>query len=593
MDTEHSNKVPPPLPAKLRWRPYANGSSKKNSKPKKDDARPSQPSAKAVASKVRGKQYYSGKTPNPPVEVKLQWEEAETIESMSHGGHPHNQPHSHSQQQISDSESDSSRSRGPSPGASSVNSSSSLGGNTPANKSDNGSNNTSGNPFSNAMRRAMASLPSPPPSKMPTTTTRVDLVGGQSDLSQFRASIPELGCNTSPQYGLLPLDLLESSSAYQIALSALFQSQSLKTPESWLYKYTNNAAASTLLGSSSIKGTLFPEPNGVLSNQELLDVSTIDELLASCGYVDNIQHAATHMLSSPADTDQSFTSSPLGELLNFGSSDFMSRGSSPSSSSFSPMAVASTGVDALLTQPMNLLPAGRSSPVAATGTDGPYVPPPSPVSAKSASNGSQHGSPESLFGLSDEELDPDWLSFLDEASPLFNEVDMPSPPPSGDDSSPKLSPNVKSTQRDRSMWSWAEELLKPGAQTPIGHRGLPSAAPGMTGMPGSLGSGGLIRTLQGTGQQRVHKPAADSTKSRTEARSPDEESEDTSNEATAKREQDAKSTTAAKAKQGVSSTGLQDKKLQPETKEDGAFGGLVAMLRNLWVGKGGGDNDKS
>ncbi|CAO3564795.1 unnamed protein product [Mortierella alpina] len=127
MDTEHSNKVPPPLPAKLRWRPYANGSSKKNSKPKKDDARSLQPSAKAVASKVRGKQYYSGKTPTPPVEVKLQWEEAETIESISHGGHPHNQPHSHSQQQHSDSESDSSRSRGPSPGASSVNSSSSSG----------------------------------------------------------------------------------------------------------------------------------------------------------------------------------------------------------------------------------------------------------------------------------------------------------------------------------------------------------------------------------------------------------------------------------------------------------------------------------
>ncbi|CAO3564794.1 unnamed protein product [Mortierella alpina] len=519
------------------------------------------------------------------------------------------------------------------------------------------------------------------------STTRVDLVGGQSDLSQFRASIPELGCNTSLQYGLLPLDLLESSSAYQIALSALFQSQSLKTPchfhtpaligasrgsisaSSQLNTNTSTAAAaSTLLGSSSIKGTLFPESNGVLSNQELLDVSSIDELLASCGYVDNTQHAATQMLSSPADTDQSFTSSPLGELLNFGSSDFMSRGSSPSSSSFSPMAVTSTGVEALLSQPMATLPGSNSSPMAATGvnasaavdpytaliqeltspfeyhstgpeslvnrvstawpslfpapvetqgtlmesapatttttalpqrieiatqTDGPYVPPLSPMSAKSTSNGSQHGSPQSLFGLSDEELDPDWLSFLDEASPLFNEVDMPSPPPSGDDSSPTSSPNVKSTHRDKTMWSWAEELLKPGAQTPTGHRGLPSAAPGMTGMPGSLGSGGLIRTLQGTGQQKVRKPAADSTKTKTEAKSPDDESEDTLSETTAKREHDTKSTTAAKAKQDVSSTGQQDKKLQPETTEDGAFGGLVAILRNLWVGKGGGDDDKS
>ncbi|KAF9566458.1 hypothetical protein EC968_003731 [Mortierella alpina] len=680
MDTEHSNKVPPPLPAKLRWRPYANGSSKKNSKPKKDDARLAHPSAKAVASKVRGKQYYSGKTSNPPVEVKLQWEEAETIESMSHGGHPHNQPHSHSQQHHSDSDSDSSRSRGPSPGASSVNSAPSSGANTAASKSDNGNNNTSGNPFSNAMKRAMASLPSPPPSKL-LSTTRLDLAGGQSDLSQFRASIPELGCNASLQHGLLPLDLLESSSAYQIALSALFQSQSLKTPchfhtpaligatrgssnaSSQLNTNTNTAAASTLLGSSTIKGALFPEPSGVLSNQELLDVSTIDELLASCGYVDNTHPSATQMLSSPTETDQSLSSSPLAELLSYGSSEFMPRGSSPSSSSFSPMAVASTGVEALLAQPMGSMPASSSSPMIATGvsapatadpyaaliqeltspfeyhsngpdslvnhassawpslfpapaeaqdipmelasanattnaapqrieiatqTDGPYIPPLSPMSAQSASNGSQRDSPQSLFGLSDEELDPDWLSFLDEASPLFDEIDIPSPPPSGDDSTPTSSPNVKSTQRDRSMWNWAEELLKPDAQTPTGHRGFPSASPGMTGMPGSLGSGGLIRTLQGSSQQRVHKPTADSTKSKTEAKSPDE-SEGTAT----KREQETKASTAAKAKQDVSPAGVHDKRLQPDTKEDGAFGGLMAMLRNLWVGKGGGDNDKS
>ncbi|KAF9956209.1 hypothetical protein BGZ72_002929 [Mortierella alpina] len=681
MDTEHSNKVPPPLPAKLRWRPYANGSSKKNSKPKKDDARASPASAKAVASKVRGKQYYSGKTPNPPVEVKLQWEEAETIESMSHGGHPHNQPHSPSHHQHSDSDSDSNHSRGPSPGASSISPSrSSSGVSTAASKSDSASS-TSGNPFSNAMRRAMASLPSPPPSKM-LTTTRLELVGGQSDLNQFRASIPELGCNASLQQGLLPLDLLESSSAYQIALSALFQSQSLKNPchfhtpaligagrgsttaPSQLNTNTNTAAASTLLGSSTIKGALFPDPNGVLSNQDLLDVSTIDELLASCGYVDNTQHPTTQLLSSPADTDQSFTSSPIAELLGFGGAEFTSRGSSPKSSSFSPMAVTSTGVEALLTQPMVPLSASSPSPMTAAGvgapavadpyavlmqeltspfeylssgpeslldgastawpslfpaaaetqdvsmepasasatttaapqriematqTDGPYVPPLSPMSAKSNSNGSQHGSPQSLFGLSDEELDPDWLSFLDEASPLFNEIDMPSPPPSGNESTPASSPNVKSTQRDKSMWNWAEELLKPGAQTPTGHRGFPSTA---SGMPGSLGGGSLIRTLQGTGQQRVHKPTVDSTKSKTEARSPDE-GEGTSNKEAGKTEQETKHTTITKAAPDASSPEVQGKRLQPETKEDGAFGGLMAMLRNLWVGKGGGDNDKS
>ncbi|KAF9329134.1 hypothetical protein BGZ91_000687, partial [Linnemannia elongata] len=61
MDTDPK---PAPLPAKLRWRPYANGTSKKNStKIKKVDT----PNPKAIAHKIRPSQHYSSKSNNVPV----------------------------------------------------------------------------------------------------------------------------------------------------------------------------------------------------------------------------------------------------------------------------------------------------------------------------------------------------------------------------------------------------------------------------------------------------------------------------------------------------------------------------------------------
>src|SRR5690349_16644023 len=91
---QHSSHVPS-FPSKLRWRPYSNGSSLKSKKAKKEEQQQQKNqhstaaqdvNAKAVAHRIRAK------TPHrSPVEVQLQWEEAETIESMSHGGHPHSQ----------------------------------------------------------------------------------------------------------------------------------------------------------------------------------------------------------------------------------------------------------------------------------------------------------------------------------------------------------------------------------------------------------------------------------------------------------------------------------------------------------------------
>ncbi|KAG0200757.1 hypothetical protein BGX28_006273 [Mortierella sp. GBA30] len=227
----------------------------------------------------------------------------------------------------------------------------------------------------------------------------------------------------------------------------------------------------------------------------------------------------------------------------------------------------------------------------ATQTDGSYILPLSPMSANSS--GSHHNSPQSMFGLSDEELDPDWLNFLDEASPLFNEIDMPSPPPSGDEGTPTSSSNNKSTQRDKTLWSWAEELLKPGATTPTGNRGFPSSSATMSSIPGSIGGGGLVRTLQGASQQKVNKTATSSTISKTEAKSPGD-NKDSSEENSDKKEEKTGKVAGIKAehKSAMDHSAAQSKKPQPEEKKEDGFGGLIAMLRNLWVGKSEGNGDK-
>ncbi|KAF9995398.1 hypothetical protein BGZ79_010914 [Entomortierella chlamydospora] len=636
MDTDQANKQP--LPAKLRWRPYANGTSKKNSKLKKDITRSSNqgPDPKAVAHKMRSEQYYSTK-PGKPSGIKLQWEEAETIESMSHGGHPHNQHHP---RPASD------RSRDSSPGASSDASSSSW--------SSSPNNTKSANPFTSAIQLAMGSLPSPPSSSLPTT--RLDLVGGQSDFGLFKASVPDLA-GGNDLFQNLPLNTMTSETAYQIALTALLQSQNAKsslfhtpaiiggntsdTNVSLINNNNNNnnnnaapivpASASTLLGSPTIHSVLLSDPDRALSNQELLDVASIDELLASCGYADS-SDSAVQMLASPANTDQSLNSSPMNDLLDFSNNGLISRGTSPAPVSFSPMALANAAFEALLAQPVapqqtvvpsdpydallmelaapfgylstngdtslnnpptawpSLFPAAFEGQTAgttavttstpqrseiATQTDGPYEPPLSPTSARASS--APHGSPLP----SDEELDPDWLNFLDEASEVFNEIDMPSPPPSGDEGGSESTSDSKSAQEDRSMWNWAGQLLKPTPVIPTGSRGFPSSGPTMTGIPsGSIGNGSLIRTLHSTSQQKSHKsPSSSGASSRKTVEDPKENKGAGFNAA------------VEPIKNEVKPTGSEIKERQKDKKEeDGGLSGLIGILKSLWIGNDGNNN---
>ncbi|KAF9357871.1 hypothetical protein BGX26_002920 [Mortierella sp. AD094] len=645
MDTDQANKQP--LPAKLRWRPYANGTSKKNSKLKKDTTRSSNqdPDAKATAHKIRGQQYYSTK-PGKPSGIKLQWEEAETVESMSHGGHPHNQHHP---QSASD------RSRDSSPSASSDTSSSSWSSST--------ANTKSTNPFASAIQLAMGSLPSPPSTNSPTT--RLDLVGCQSDFGLFKASISDLTGGNGLFQNNLPLNTMTSETAYQIALSALLQSQNVKsslfhtpaiiggntsdTNVSLINSNNNNAApivpasASTLLGSSTIHSMLLSDPNRVLSNQELLGVASIDELLASCGYADSSDNVV-QMLASPANTDQSLNSSPMNGLLDFSNTGLVSRGTSPAPVSFSPMALANAAFEALLAQPVapqqttlqqqqqridatandpydalmmelaapfgylstsgdtslnnpptawpSLFPAAledqtvgatavtTSTPQRseiATQTDGPYEPLLSPISARASS--APHESPLSPIGMSDDELDPDWLSFLDEASEVFNEIDMPSPPPSGDESGSESAPDSKSAQQDRTMWNWAEQLLKPTPVTPTSGRGFPSSGPTMTGIPnGSIGNGSLIRTLQGTSQQKPHKSSSSSGASSRKTLEDPKEGKDTGANA------------AEPIKKEINPTESESKERLKDKEEEGGLSGLIGILKSLWIGNDGNNN---
>ncbi|KAF9541551.1 hypothetical protein EC957_002987 [Mortierella hygrophila] len=668
MDTDPKTA---PLPAKLRWRPYANGTSKKNStKIKKVDT----PNPNAIAHKIRPNQYYSSKSNNAPVKVSLQWEEAETVESMSHGGHPHNLQHQHRSF-------DSASSRGSSPGAVSDTSSlsspikqrafsTSSASSTGSNNNYNNYNNSNGNVLTISMDRAMASLPSPPPSK--PLSSGLDLVGGPTDFNFFKASIPGLTGNNAGQQALGP-DSMTPNNAYQIALNVLFQSQTIKhsafhtvalmdaplTSSNNNNSNTSASSAASLLGSSTIHDALLSDPNRVLSNEELLGVSSIDELLASCGVMDDGSIAlTTQVLSTPTDTNPSYNTTPLNSLMDFNNSGMVVRAPSTSgSNTFSPMAITNQSLEALLAQsvipqqlphshqqqqtpvspvsttttsspaivdaygnlvqalasPFSYLSASdsftASAPTAwpslfptfvedssmamdvttstvtastpqrsemATQTEGPYVAPLSPQSAASATHGSQRGTPSPLstaLGLSDEEIDPDWLSFLDEASPLFDEADMPSPPPSGDEGNPypQAAAPRSTEQRTRSTWGWGS------AVPPAGHRGLPSTS-SMTGIPGgSIGGGGLVRTLQGVGQQRTAKS------SKTPGSTPVGAAPSTEND-------EAKSRTTTDNK-GIAPSDLS---LAPSEKitiqSEDSWAGLIHMIKGLWSGGGGDSN---
>ncbi|KAF9546484.1 hypothetical protein EC957_009697 [Mortierella hygrophila] len=564
MDTaeNHSARPQASLPAKLRWRPYSTGAAKAAKRQKKDDPNPqdagtssSQPpqnqalglQAKALAHKVRQKSFQSAKAHNLPVGVQLQWEEAETMESMSHGGHPHNQ------HPPLDTDSDS---------------------------------------YSTSRRLGASSLPSPPPSKSPTTPVRTQL-GGDLDLSHYKARLPGLTGDDFLEHGL-PLPSIEANTVYQVALNDLLENhrKNMLAEKAPALAITSAANPSSTLADSASQ-----QQQRRLSSSELLGISTIEELLVSCGYAEPTGNysddTAIRIPVSPASTDLSLHSSPLSGILD------LQDHSSSSHMTKTLLDISSASFDLLMAQTPVLLSEGDSKQIllqqqqqqpfvidysqsglgwstsspfahAATTHDDPLIngndsgfsfawpslfpkvavstqsisresnntssaprvdiaiqtDPTSPLSPPmSGASTSTESSPMTHLGLTQEELDPDWLTFLEENSPLF-----PAVTESSSEESPELSPpstfataaDVSTTPtststssfgqkpepvtppvREKGAWNWAEDFLKQGAMAPTGHRSFPTAGSfgsfsSRGGSSAAGGSGGMIRTLRGS-----------------------------------------------------------------------------------------------
>ncbi|KAF9107473.1 hypothetical protein BGX27_008722 [Mortierella sp. AM989] len=588
MDTaEHSSRS-----TTLRWRPYNNGNSLKAKKSKQDDSSLQEPqqhkyklhhaqqkqqqlgqvandihsvNPKALAHKLRSS---PTRTQPSPSTVQLQWEEAETVESMSHGGHPHTHQyyrHGHQNQRkssLSDADSDS----------------------------------TIGSPT----RHGSSSIPS------------LNLLGQSeryfSDLGMFKGSVPGLTGDDFLRHDL-QLPKIEGNTCYQAALNALLENhrrnQILDTQAPALALTSVPIPMSATSPPAKLSGTSLTYPvspllsdgdnsfKRKLSTSELLGIVNIDDLLASCGYTDEQDNilaarAPRNVLTSPATTNKSsLRSSPVDSMMNLPNPEGSNSFTDISASYFdklmaqTPVLLAEGDSKQLLQQQQQLhqqqhvdisptlstastitntfteIISDLASPfVRFTSHKDPFISGDNPSSwpslfpntqeemytldeasreriSMSASTGdtqSQSLSASSTRNLTQnspllmhlgfaQELDPEWLTFLDDSSPmvcntdnepgdgslapdlprpltLFNQADEPHPTATTATTTLPTSPPL----RDGGfLGSWAKGVLQSNALSPTGHPSI--------GTRGSLGSGGsspgsLIRSLQGGSYQK-------------------------------------------------------------------------------------------
>ncbi|KAG0091199.1 hypothetical protein BGZ93_005547 [Podila epicladia] len=610
MDADHSR--PSGLPTKLRWRPYSNGTSIKSKRAKKEtqqqqleersttrEKKPQDINPKALAHKVRGgKPHYVGKAPSN--EVQLQWEEAETIESMSAGGHPHNQhiQHHHSQHiQPQNSHQPNISKEG---------------------KASQG--------------HGSSTLPSPP-------MARLALVGGESDLGQYKASVPVLTGDSLGQGSMSLSSILGNSSknhSYHLALTALLENHRSQM------RLSQMATPSSPSLTSSTSATSQPSPiNRKMSSSELLGISTIDELLESCGYVDD-NLAPTNFLASPATTNQSLHSSPDTALLESPGSLFGNTSFSTTRNQLSP-AFAQNGLVQDLSSPFAYLSSNRDPLLNNVPTAWPSLfplegsdrdSPTQHVEMATQEQSKQYLTPTSGISTHSSPLsqgdDTEWFGYLDESSPLFDDRSLPMPVFDQDIPSNKVPGTTTSATQDeesnKTIWNWAEEMLRPAALAPTGHRGFPSTGP--MARTSQFGGGGLVRTLQSNYQQKsgYHTKAAprtlgpvpkDTATSTTSAASivaaavrgkpvakAKTLNKDKDKEAVAKKE-----VGTSKIEKGASSPKHVDKDPDPsiksktvvangvaarkEVKDAESYSGLLAMFRGLWQGTNEGGKGRS
>ncbi|KAG0231935.1 hypothetical protein BGW42_008535 [Actinomortierella wolfii] len=689
-----SPNAPPPLPAKLRWRPYKNGTSVK-SKSARIEREEAARAAKQMASKVRSKQYYANKQ-HTPVELNLQWEEAETLETMSHGG-LHNHHHSHGSAGGSDTSSNSGRSRQSSP---------------------------------SAPRQT-----SPSSNKSSPTSTKLDfVVDGAAALGQFKASLPVL-TGSDPQQALATTQL-SNTTAYQVALELLLQNHRQQSANAAQHQNSVTTAVTTVSTTTTASTKALPpyqppppihtaslfgldtpsltnsEPTRRVSNADMMDIVDVDDLLASCGFLDQAALATqptskpvnspgflSGYLASPELSDQSMNTSPMSEVLDFAESqgisplpsfaplgadgfslgallDSKSLGASTASTSntntasitppssqdsynefiqhlASPFSApelntskfsngmlaintntvwpslfpgaenGAVSVDEVTKQPSNI--PGRSE--ISTQTSSPYLSPQSSTSSPFANRTSSRGGSQTA----ESEVDPDWLSFLDEAS--FSEAELAALLSDTDTSSmgsPDLSPQKQPQQQQqqsrtgsRSLWDWANDALKgsnpaslsdqqkeqdPFAAGSAGAHGLPGNPPsGHRGiLPSSVsliptGSlhpqpNGLITSLSKRPQRAgLHtKPMGVRAGSENEVTNDDEQNKDKSG----KPELELRNTQQSQQSQGQTQAKPREASPEPPSSilskapgskvpvgcddEDDDVGGLLSMLKNWW-----------
>ncbi|KAF9364000.1 hypothetical protein BGX34_002805 [Mortierella sp. NVP85] len=534
----------------------------------------------------------------PDLNVKAlvhKWEEAETVESMSHGGHPHNQLHHYQRKQCSSQ--------------------------------------------SDTHLDSTTSLPSPPPPTSPLS--RLATVAGDPDLGPYRASVPGLTGEEFLQLGL-PMPKFEDNTTYRVALNALLENHhrnKLLDAQAPALALTSvpvpiSVASPATFGLSNSSG-LRPK----LSASQLLGISSIDELLTSCGHsgVDTGSAGAfigASTLASPPASERSLHSSPVDATIDFTTEAILS-----------PMDITVESFDRLLAQTPVLLAEGDSkqqlqiqqvlqqqqpdaSP-SATSTFADFIQELalpfkqfaskgdplvnglsgndpsswhslfpgssdeqlhestqllSPSSSKSSSSGSPRIAPEAI---QEDEMYSEWLAFLDEASLGNTETgtDVESPiertPTSSSmmigeaSTDPPKSPGFL----DRGLRSWAEEYLKSSAMSPTGHGSLIK-----TGSMSALGStGGMVRTLNGG--QKTSKLGVASPRKKTHKKG-------SSSTMTTKSSQE--SSSEDKSKQSGTHIKPQPQPIAPKTdkadKQDtDSLGGLLTLFRGLFTGRGRSD----
>ncbi|KAF9436211.1 hypothetical protein BGZ76_004564 [Entomortierella beljakovae] len=632
MDTfEHSSRSSA-LPSRLRWRPYSNGHTFKVKKPKTEEdssqeseihrqqqqqqhqqqqqqqqeqqqeqqllqqlllrhQHKNQPennvkvdigiNPKALAYKIR-----SSPKSRSSSTVQLQWEEAETIESMSHGGHPQSHLYyRNSHDHHSDSDGDTN---------------------------------------SSVRSHSQQTLPSP---SSPVSAT-LDILGRgnrrSSNKNKIKATTPGINGDDFLQLGL-PLPKFEDNTYYKAALNALLDNHrknqilDSQAPALALTSVPSPISVSSPPGDFSAPSSKYPVSPPIddchslkrkLSSSEMLGIMNIDDLLASCGYTDEQDSILSvkqpnGSLVSPATTNNSSPiSPPLDKMVDMSSPTYMSSAYFEKLMAQTPVLLAegdsseSLVVDDDSSLWPSLFPTSQEEVQMQTesGFHDPTLLPLHTQPASPTSSNSILSSPLLMhFGLNQE---PEWLSYLDDSSPLIsntnndNAIDSSGPQSSQFDIPSNLTHDLSEStptepERETGISAWAKSTFHANAVNPTGHGVFApfrtSSSPFSTGSslsPLRGSTGDLVKSAGYHTKSSARKTT--NVKSRTKPKAKTEVIKIKTEQSAAPQLQPQAAATKNSCSTSASK-GTGDSKT-----EIGGIGGLLASFRGLglWGGKG-------